>query len=90
MSKTKSKGAARSNKGSRPKYLGLKVGNGQKVKPGMILIRQRGTRYLPGKNVGVGRDFTLFALKEGVIKFRTTRKIGFDGRRRIAKVVDVL
>ena len=51
------------------KRLGLKVGNGQTVLVGQILIRQRGTKVKPGKNVGVGRDHTLFALKAGKVEF---------------------
>jgi large subunit ribosomal protein L27 len=90
MSKTKSKGAAKSSKGSRPKYLGIKISDGQKVKAGMIIVRQRGMKFLPGKNVGCGRDYTLFALKEGVVKFKTKRKRGFDNSQRIAKVVEVV
>ena len=74
---------------SRPKYLGVKIYQGQKVKPGMIIIRQRGTKFLPGKNVGCGRDFTLFALKSGVVKFKTKRKKGFDNSQRIVKIVEV-
>ncbi|HBF70022.1 MAG TPA: 50S ribosomal protein L27, partial [Thermotoga sp.] len=49
----------------------VKVGDGQIVKAGNILVRQRGTRFYPGKNVGMGRDFTLFALKDGRVKFET-------------------
>jgi len=90
MAKTKSKGASKSKKGSRPKYLGVKIADGQLVKPGMIIIRQRGTKFLPGKNVGCGKDYTLFALKEGVVKFRTKRKRNFDNSQRIAKIVEVI
>ncbi len=89
MSKTKSKGTSRLGRDSNPKYLGVKISDGQKVKPGMIIIRQRGTKFLAGKNVGVGRDHTLFALKDGVVKFRTVRKRNFSGKQRIAKVVDI-
>lgn len=56
---------------SNPKYLGTKVGDGQKVKAGSILVRQRGTKIWPGKNVGLGKDFTLFALTDGNVKFKT-------------------
>lgn len=89
MAKTKSKGAAKSSKGSRPNYLGVKITDGQKVKPGMIIVRQRGTKFLAGKNVGRGRDYTLFALKKGVVKFATKRKKNFARHQRIAKVVNV-
>jgi len=59
---------------SNPKYLGTKVGDGQKVRAGNILVRQRGTKIWPGKNVGLGKDFTLFALADGNVKFEKRRK----------------
>nr|WP_180373124.1 50S ribosomal protein L27 [Thermosipho melanesiensis] len=67
---------ARNGRDSNPKYLGVKKGDGQKVKAGTIIVRQRGTKFWPGKNVGMGRDFTLFALKDGTVKFevRNNRK----------------
>lgn len=89
MAKTKSKGATRLGRDSRPKYLGVKIYEGQKVSPGRILVRQRGTKFFPGKNVGCGRDYTLFALKPGVVKFKTKRKKGFDNSQRIVKIVEV-
>jgi len=89
MAKTKSKGATRLGRDSRPKYLGVKICEGQKVRPGMIIVRQRGTKFLAGKNVGQGRDYTLFALKPGVVKFKTKRKKGFDNSQRIVKIVEV-
>lgn len=89
MAKTKSKGTTKLGRDSRPKYLGVKLYAGQRVKTGQILVRQRGTKILPGKNVGRGRDDTLYALKEGVVSFVTKRKTRFDGSQRIAKVVNV-
>jgi len=89
MAKTKSTGAAGGGRDSQPKYLGVKITAGQKVKPGMIIIRQRGTKFLPGNNVDKGGDDTLFALKEGVVSFQTKRITRFDGSRRVAKVVNV-
>lgn len=74
---------------SQPKYLGIKLFAGQKVKPGSIIVRQRGTKYLPGIHVKRGKDDTLYAVKEGVIAFRTTKKTTFDGSRRLVKVVNV-
>ncbi|WP_036224289.1 50S ribosomal protein L27 [Mesoaciditoga lauensis] len=59
----------KNSKDGNPKYLGTKVGDGQRVKAGSILVRQRGTKIWPGKNVGLGKDFTLFALVEGIVKF---------------------
>lgn len=89
MSKTKATGATKLGRDSRPKYLGIKLYAGQKVRPGMTIVRQRGTKFLPGKNVKRGADDTLYALKEGVVKFTTKRKRKFDGSQRIAKVVNV-
>jgi len=89
MAKTKSAGSTRLGRDSLPKYLGVKIYAGQRVKPGQILVRQRGTKFLPGKNVGCGRDYTLFALKPGIVKFRTVRKRKFSGSQRKAKVVEI-
>jgi len=63
---------------SAPKYLGVKLFAGQKAKAGQIIVRQRGTHLLAGANVGIGKDHTLFALKEGIVQFTTKRKIGFN------------
>ena len=61
--------SARNGRDSNPQYLGVKAYDGQFLKTGSIIVRQRGTRIRPGKNVGQGRDFTLFALKDGKVKF---------------------
>ena len=89
MAKTKSSGTTKLGRDSQPKYLGVKLYAGQKVKPGNIIIRQRGTKFLPGKNVKRGSDDTLYAVKEGKIKFASKRKKKFDGNQRVAKVVSV-
>jgi large subunit ribosomal protein L27 len=90
MAKTKAAGSTRLGRDSRPKYLGVKLCEGQKVKPGMIIIRQRGTKFFPGKNVKRSKDDTLYALKQGVVKFATKRKTSFDNSQRIVKVVNVV
>ena len=90
MAKTKSAGSTKLGRDSRPKYLGVKLFGGQQAKPGSIIIRQRGTKFLPGENVRQGKDDTLYAIKEGIIRFRTIRKKKFDGNSRIAKVVNVI
>lgn len=70
MAHTKSGGSQASQKTQRVgKRLGLKISGGEKVRAGNILIRQRGTQYHPGENVGLGRDFTLFSLADGIVKF---------------------
>lgn len=89
MAKTKATGATKLGRDSRPKYLGVKLFDGQKTKPGMIIIRQRGTRYLAGKNVKRGSDDTLYALKEGVIKFGVKKNVRFNGSQRTVKVVNI-
>ena len=61
--------SARNGRDSNPQYLGVKAYDGQLLKAGSIIVRQRGTKIHPGKNVGMGRDFTLFALVAGKVKF---------------------
>jgi len=69
MAHKKGQGSTRNGRDSNPKYLGVKKSDGSNVISGNILVRQRGTRIKPGKNVGCGRDHTLFALIDGVVKF---------------------
>ena len=90
MAHTKAGGTTHNLNDSNPKYLGVKRSDGQKVGVGEIIVRQRGTRILPGKNIGVGTDHTLFALAVGTVKFRSKRKIDFDGRSNVRRVVDVV
>ncbi|MCE7885453.1 MAG: 50S ribosomal protein L27 [Actinobacteria bacterium ATB1] len=76
MSKTKGGGSTRNGRDSRSQRLGIKVGAGQYVTAGSIIVRQRGTRYHPGTNVGRGGDDTLFAMTDGYVRFqRNTRKL---------------
>lgn len=74
MAHKKGQGSSRNGRDSNPKYLGIKAGNGQAVTAGSILVRQRGTKWHPGKNVGRGSDDTLFALKNGTVEFRSAKK----------------
>ncbi len=89
MAKTKAAGATKLGRDSLPKYLGTKLFEGQKAKPGSIIVRQRGTKFLPGKNVRRGGDDTLYALKEGVVRFGTKRIRKFDKSQRRIKIVNV-
>ena len=79
MAHKKGGGSTRLGRDSKPKMLGIKRYAGQKVNAGTILVRQRGTRIHPGKNVGIGRDHTIFALIDGIIKYepatRNKRKV---------------
>ena len=74
MSKKKSSGSVRQHPPRAGKRLGVKVFGGQKVKVGQIIVRQRGTKFHPGEGTALGRDFTLFAVKEGVVSFK--KKMG--------------
>lgn len=72
MAHKKGQGSTRNGRDSHSKRLGVKVGSGEVVTAGSILVRQRGTKWLPAKNVGRGSDDTLFALVNGVVSFRST------------------
>lgn len=78
MAHKKGVGSSRNGRDSNPQYLGVKTYGGEQVKAGSIIVRQRGTKFFPGFNVGLGRDHTLFARAAGVVKF--------EGRRGRAKV----
>ena len=79
MAHKKGGGSSRNGRDSNPQYLGVKKYEGQVVKAGNILIRQRGTKFHPGSNVGMGRDNTLFAKMAGTVKFE-----GGEARRKIS------
>ena len=81
MAHKKGVGSSRNGRDSQPKMLGVKRYGGEKVRAGTIIVRQRGTRFHPGYNVGLGRDDTLFAKADGVVKF---------GSRRGRKLVDIV
>jgi len=81
MSKTKGAGSTKNGRDSHSKRLGVKVFDGTAVSAGAIIVRQRGTRFHPGENVGRGNDDTLFALSAGTVKF---------GERKGRKLVDIL
>lgn len=90
MAHRKAGGSAKNLTDSKPKYLGVKLYAGEKAGAGAVIVRQRGTRILPGKNVGMGRDHTLFALKEGVVSFGKKNKVGFNNITKEKKVVHIL
>jgi large subunit ribosomal protein L27 len=74
MAHKKGEGSVKNGRDSQSKRLGVKIYGGQPAIAGNIIIRQRGTEYHPGKNVGVGRDFTLFALTDGLVEFRKGKR----------------
>ena len=83
MAHKKSGGSAKNGRDSRGQRLGVKRFDGEVVRPGTIIVRQRGTRIHPGVNVGMGRDHTIFALKDGHVKFAPYAK---DGRKKVSVV----
>lgn len=89
MSHVKAGGTSKNLTDSKPKFLGTKLYDGETVSVGNVIVRQRGTCILPGTGVRVGRDHTLFAMKNGIIKFSQTRKKGFNGKTIVKKVVNV-
>lgn len=90
MATKKSGGASKNGRDSNPKYLGIKVTPGSLATVGSVLVRQRGTEVLPGKNVGMGKDHTLFALKDGQVQLGYKRKVHFDNKVVKKKVLNVL
>ncbi len=90
MAHTKAAGSTRLGRESKSKRLGIKLFDGQSVKSGNVLARQRGAKWIPGKNVKQGRDDTLYAFKNGIVKFTTKKMKRFDNSRRIAKVINVI
>ncbi|OHA62659.1 MAG: 50S ribosomal protein L27 [Candidatus Wildermuthbacteria bacterium GWA2_46_15] len=90
MAKSKSGGSSRLGRSSRPKYLGVKITHNQLVSAGMVVIRQRGTKFVAGKNIRRAGDDTLYAQKPGVVKFSTKKIKRFDGSRRLASIVSVV
>lgn len=90
MSTKKSGGSAKNLKDSQPQYLGVKKSDGQSVKTGQIIVRQRGTKVEAGKNVKIAKDHTIFAMANGTVSFRNMRKIKFNGQKVTKKAVDVV
>jgi large subunit ribosomal protein L27 len=89
MATKKAGGSTKNGRDSNPKYLGIKVTSGDRTKAGSVLVRQRGTDVIPGKNVGMGRDHTIFALIDGVVVMKRKRKIHFDNSVMIKKVISI-
>lgn len=90
MASKKAGGTAKNLTDSNPKYLGVKVNHGEAVRIGMVIVRQRGTKIIPGKNTGLGKDHTIFALKDGKVEFKSKRKTNYDSRIKTHKIVNVI
>ena len=80
MSTKKAAGVSKNGRDSNPRYLGVKLFDGQIAQIGSIIVRQKGRDVMAGENVGVGKDHTLFALKAGKVEFGTKRKVGFNSK----------
>jgi large subunit ribosomal protein L27 len=89
MATRKAAGSAKNLTDSKPKYLGTKLYAGETATAGAIIVRQRGTKILPGRNVGLGRDHTLFALKAGKVNFSERRMKHLDGSMKRKKVANI-
>jgi large subunit ribosomal protein L27 len=90
MAHTKAAGSTRLGRDSQPKYLGVKLYSGQQAKTGSILVRQRGTKFIAGKNVKRGSDDTLYSIAKGVVKFTTKKMTKYDGSKRLTKIVNII
>jgi large subunit ribosomal protein L27 len=90
MSKTKAGGSTKNGRDSQSKRLGVKRSGGQAVQAGDIIIRQRGSKFIAGSHVGIGKDHTLFALKAGSVEFKTVRKEAFTGNKQRKSLVSVV
>lgn len=89
MATRKAAGSAKNLTDSKPKYLGTKLYAGEIATAGNIIVRQRGTKIIAGKNVGLGKDHTLYALKDGKVNFTEKRMKHFDGSIKRKKIANV-
>lgn len=90
MAHTKAVGTSKNGRDSQPKYRGVKLYDGQAAKIGSILVRQTGSSIWPGSGVRQGSDYTLYAAKDGAVKFVTKKKTNYDGKRKAIKVINVI
>ena len=90
MAHKKAAGSSKNGRDSKPKMLGVKIFGGEVIKAGNIIVRQRGTKYHPGKNVSLGRDHTIYAKKDGKVEFTIKKQKKYDGRIFRDTVVNVV
>lgn len=90
MAHTKAGGSTQNNRDSQPKYLGVKLYAGEIVKPGVIIVRQRGTRFVAGTGTRMGNDHTIYAIREGKVSFSAKRKTRFDGSQTFVNHISVI
>ena len=90
MAHKKAAGSSKNGRDSNPRYLGVKINAGEKAKVGQIILRQKGRNVLAGKNIGIGKDHTLFALKDGIVEFGTKRKTNFDSTTSRKNIISIV
>ncbi len=90
MAHTKAVGTTKLGRDSQPKYLGVKLSGGQKAQVGSIIIRQRGYKFTPGTGVKIGKDDTIYSVKNGKVNFLTKRVKKYNGKNRLIKIVNVV
>ncbi len=90
MATKKAAGSTKNGRDSGPQYLGIKVTAGEIAQIGDVLVRQRGTVVMAGRNVGLGKDHTLFALKDGKVEYKNKRKMNFDNSNSTRKIVHII
>lgn len=89
MAHKKAGGTAKNLSAQSPQYIGIKLSGGEVAKVGDIILTQRGTKYMPGENVGMGKNFSIFAMKAGKVEYKDKRKIRYDGHKTVRKQVSV-
>jgi large subunit ribosomal protein L27 len=89
MATKKSGGSTQNGRDSGPRYLGIKLYAGETAKVGSIIVRQEGLNTLAGKNTALGRDYTIYSLKDGLVEFGKKRKMGFNNRTKVKNIVHV-
>lgn len=90
MAHKKSAGVSKNGRDSKPKYLGIKVTHGERAKAGSVIVRQRGTDVMPGANVSLGKDHTIYALVDGKVSMGYKRKVHFDNTVMKKKIVSII
>ena len=90
MATKKAAGSTKNGRDSGPQYLGIKVTAGEMAQIGDVLVRQRGTVIMAGRNVGLGKDHTLFALKDGKVEYKNKRKMNFDNSNSTRKIAHII
>ena len=89
MAHKKAAGSSKNGRDSGPRYLGVKINDGEAAKTGQIILRQKGRDTLAGMNIGIGKDHTLFALKDGIVTYGTKRKLNFDSTTTRRNIISI-